>query len=320
MYFRSYTLWKSSSDHSVKRTVWEHAFNMWKWPEYLRNLHESPFIVFFHHSERSWFGKCLHLFYLKSYGCLLTHWLPMASILFKIVRICNSQFKCNYLKNEKLFQIFLFHFWNIRQILNIWKKRMIVIGNVFAKLETVKIFLTPLSKKRCFRTRFDSQHVKASQILAKAQWEHLGAAFSSLFWKLIWKMSPLVLGEILGVFLNTLTANGKYPVQYCENLQLPSQVQLSDNWKNFLNFFCYFWNQHNILNILKKNMMVIDNVSPKLQTVKNFVRPLFKKRRFGTRFDGQHVKVSRILAKSPWEHFYHVFCHSKRSSFGKCLP
>ena len=43
-------------------------------------------------------------------------------------------------------------------------------------------------------------------------------------------------------------------------------------------------------------MMVIDNVSPKLQTVKNFVRPLFKKRRFGTRFDGQHVKVSRILA------------------------
>ena len=43
---------------------------------------------------------------------------------------------------------------------------MILIANVFPKLETVKIFVTPLSKKRCFRTRFDSQHVKASQILA----------------------------------------------------------------------------------------------------------------------------------------------------------
>ena len=30
-------------------------------------------------------------------------------------------------------------------------------------------------------------------------------------------MSPLVLGEILGVFLNTLTAEGKYPVQDWEN-------------------------------------------------------------------------------------------------------
>ena len=120
-------------------------------------------------------------------------------------------------------------------------------------------------------------------------------------------MSPLVLRGISEVFVNTLTANGKYPVQYCKNLQLPIQVQLSDNWKTFLNFLFYFWNQHNILNILKKNMVVIDNVSPKLQTVKNFVGPLFKKRRFRTRFDSQHVKVFRILAKSPREHFYHVF-------------
>ena len=40
-------------------------------------------------------------------------------------------------------------------------------------------------------------------------------------------MSPLGLGEILQVFVNTLTADGKYPVQDCENLQLPIQMQLS---------------------------------------------------------------------------------------------
>ena len=53
--------------------------------------------------------------------------------------------------------------------------------------------------------------------------------------------------------------------------------------------------------------MVIANVFPKLRTLKNFVRPLCKKRYFETRFDSQHVKVSQILAKSPSERFYHVF-------------
>ena len=45
---------------------------------------------------------------------------------------------------------------------------MIVIGNVFPKLETVKILVSPLSKKRRLTRRFDSQHVKASQTLAKS--------------------------------------------------------------------------------------------------------------------------------------------------------
>ena len=40
-------------------------------------------------------------------------------------------------------------------------------------------------------------------------------------------MSPLVLGETLGVSVNTLTTNYKYFVQYCENLPLQIQMQLS---------------------------------------------------------------------------------------------
>ena len=53
-------------------------------------------------------------------------------------------------------------------------------------------------------------------------------------------MSPLVLGEILGVFVNTLTADGKYPVQGCENLQLPIQMQLFQKRKTFFQFFILF--------------------------------------------------------------------------------
>ena len=52
--------------------------------------------------------------------------------------------------------------------------------------------------------------------------------------------------------------------------------------------------------------MVIAIVFPKLQIVKDFVRPPCKKRDFGTRFNSQYVKMSQILEKSPWEHFDHV--------------
>ena len=53
-------------------------------------------------------------------------------------------------------------------------------------------------------------------------------------------MAPLVLGEILGVFINTLTAEGKYPVENWENLRLPIWMQLFDNWKTFSQFFVLF--------------------------------------------------------------------------------
>ena len=58
--------------------------------------------------------------------------------------------------------------------------------------------------------------------------------------KLIWNMSPLVLGEILGMFLKTLIANAKYPVQGCENLQLPIQTQLSEKRESFAEVFVRF--------------------------------------------------------------------------------
>ena len=53
-------------------------------------------------------------------------------------------------------------------------------------------------------------------------------------------MSQLVLGETLVVFVNTLTVDGKYPVQDCENLQFPIQMQLSEKRKRFSQFFVPF--------------------------------------------------------------------------------
>ena len=173
---------------------------------------------------------------MRSYGSLLTDWLPTTSILIKIVRISSSQFKCNYLKNKKHFLDFLFHSWNLHQILNILKQMMIVIANAFPKLMTAKILVRPPSKECRFRTHIDSKHVKESQILARPPWQHFGHVFSTFSCNSVWKWSPLVLGGISGLLVHILTTYDKYPVQDSENFQLPIQMQLSEKRKTFSEF------------------------------------------------------------------------------------
>ena len=53
-------------------------------------------------------------------------------------------------------------------------------------------------------------------------------------------MSLVVLDEILGVFVKTSAADGKYPVPDCEKLQLAIQMQLSQKVKSFSRFFLPF--------------------------------------------------------------------------------
>ena len=62
--------------------------------------------------------------------------------------------------------------------------------------------------------------------------------FSSFSLKLIWKI--LVLGGILGVFVNTLTANDKYPAEDCDNLPVSMQMELSKKRKCFSESFVPF--------------------------------------------------------------------------------
>ena len=160
-------------------------------------------------------------------GFLLTHGLPITSILFWIVRTCRSRLKSSFLKNKKHFLGFLFLSWNVHQISNIFKKKTIVIGNVFPKLATVQGLVTPLTIHRSLKTSFDSQHVKRFQTLLKSSWEHFSHIFSSLWGEMIWKISPWLKFGIIGLFVNTWTAHYKYPVQDCENLLFPIQIHLS---------------------------------------------------------------------------------------------
>ena len=55
---------------------------------------------------------------------------------------------------------------------------MVVIANVFPRLQIVKYLVQPLSKNRHFRTSYGSQHVKGSETLVKS----VSEIFYHIFW------------------------------------------------------------------------------------------------------------------------------------------
>ena len=184
---------------------------------------------------------------------------------------------------------------------------MIITTNVFLEFKTTKYVVRQISKKPHFRTAFDSQHVKGSQISVKSASHYFYLNSPSLWAKLILKMSLLVIWETLGVFVNTLTADDKYNLGNCANFQLPITMQLSKKLKTFSQFFVPYLEFTSNFKHFEQKMIVIANVFPQLLTVEDLVRPLYKKRCFRTPFDSQHVKGSRTPLKSAWEQFYHIF-------------
>ena len=82
--------------------------------------------------------KSLSFSHAKSWDCLLTHWLQMKCILFVIETISRYQFRCNYLRNKKLFLNFLVHFCNLPELLKILNKKMTRIDFAFPKFRIPK--------------------------------------------------------------------------------------------------------------------------------------------------------------------------------------
>ena len=97
-----------------------------------------------------------------------------------------------------------------------------------------------MSKKSCFRGPFDKQHGKRAQALLKSASQHLYHIHRSLPRKLSWKKSLLLTCKILGLLVNTLAANEKYPVLNRDNLAIPIQMQLSQKQKPFSGLFASF--------------------------------------------------------------------------------
>ena len=97
-----------------------------------------------------------------------------------------------------------------------------------------------MSKKSRFRGCFDKQYGKRAQALLKSASQHLYHIHRSLPRKLSWKKSLLLTCKILGLLVNTLAADEKYPVLNRDNLAIPIQMQLSQKQKTFSRFFAAF--------------------------------------------------------------------------------
>ena len=97
-----------------------------------------------------------------------------------------------------------------------------------------------MSKKCRFTGPFDKQHGKRAQALLKSASQHHYHIHRSLLNKLSWKKSLLLTCKILGLLVNTLAADEKYPVFKRDSLTIPIQMQLSQKQKTFSEFFAAF--------------------------------------------------------------------------------
>ena len=170
MYSQNYRLWKSWLENSLKSAISENALKM-STCESVQNTFQICT-----RAVLSFFFMVLRKFDLENVSPTVRS--NLRRVFWHID--CRLQVSCSVLLElaieisnailwnaKTLFLDFLFHFWNVHQILNILKKKMLVIANLFPKLQTVTILVREVSKKRHSRKRFDSQHVKLSQILVK---------------------------------------------------------------------------------------------------------------------------------------------------------
>ena len=76
----------------------------------------------------------------------------------------------------------MLRFRNLHEILNICKKKMTLIADLFAKLRTPKNVVRYLSKKSRFKGPFDRQHDKRVQTLLQSEPQHRYHIYWS-FWR-----------------------------------------------------------------------------------------------------------------------------------------
>ena len=103
-------------------------------------------------------------------------------------RETQNQCRCNYLRKTKIFLNIFLCFWNLDEILNIFKKKtMTIIAYVFPKLQTAKDAVREVSKKSRFRRNFDKLHGKRSKSLLKSEGQDLYRIYWWLWTQLSWK-------------------------------------------------------------------------------------------------------------------------------------
>ena len=99
---------KTWLDKCRKRLVSEDPSrsNMVNVPKHCWNVHYSTLMIFIVHCLGNWVGKSLSYWHAKSRDWLLTHWLPMKSILFLIGTISRLPIYMQLSQKQKNFSEF----------------------------------------------------------------------------------------------------------------------------------------------------------------------------------------------------------------------
>ena len=133
-----------------------------------------------------------------------------------------------------------------------------------------------MSKKSHFRGCFDKENVKRAQTRFKSASRHLYHIHQSLPSQFSWKKAFLLTCQILGLLVNTLAADEKYPVLNRDNLTIPIQMQLSQKQKTFSQFFAAFLKSSLNFKHFEKKMTLIAFVFWKLLTPKTWLDKCLK--------------------------------------------
>ena len=94
-----------------------------------------------------------------------------------------------------------------------------------------------MSKRPCFMQSFGSQHGNGSQTPPRSARNHFDTTIPLISSRASRKRLVLVRSEVLGQFVNTMTADYKYFRQNLENLSQQVQMQISLKPKTFAGFF-----------------------------------------------------------------------------------
>ena len=97
-----------------------------------------------------------------------------------------------------------------------------------------------MSEKFSFRGCFDKQYGKHAQTQLNSASQHLYHVYWSLARKFCSKKSLLLTCQILGLLVNTLATDEKYPVLNKRSLTIATQIQLYEKRKTFSQFLAAF--------------------------------------------------------------------------------
>ena len=131
-----------------------------------------------------------------------------------------------------------------------------------------KIVVRSRSKRSRFRGCFEKEYGKRTQAMLKSASENLYHIHWSLTWNFCSRNSLLLTCQILGLLVNTLAIDEKYPVLNRDNLNIPIQMQLSEKQETFSEFLDAFLKSRFNFEHFQKKMPLIDFVFSKLRTPK----------------------------------------------------